>query len=99
MLCTVAKVCRAKKGEIVVKVYGRPCFITLRDAILVDSDWSNVSVGSVYEVQDPVSWNMCTSTFDGCRLLQSTAPGDFVFESMQPVVNRKIRPKWRTMVE
>lgn len=99
MLCTVAKVCRGKKGEIVVKVHGRPCFLTLRDAILPDSDWSDVSVGSVYEMEDVVGWNVSTSSFHECRLLQSTACGDFVFESLGVDSAPRSRPKWRAMVE
>jgi hypothetical protein len=99
MLCTVAKVCRGKIGEVVVKVHGRPCFITLRNVILPDSDWSDVSVGSVYEMGGVAGWNISTSSFDECRLSQSTARGDFVFESLSTNSAPKTRPKWQTMVE
>ena len=99
MLCTVAKRCKGRNGEIVVKVHGRPCFITLRNVVLPDSDWSSVSVGSTFEMENFTGWNMLTSSFDECRFIRSTEAGDFAFEALGFDTVTKPRPKWQTMAE
>ena len=99
MLCTVAKCPKRDKKELVVKVFGRPCFITLKDVVLLDTDWVDVLIGNTFEVGNLTHFNLSTSSFHECELRRTDKHGDFVFESLEKDTTPKLRPKWQKMFD